>query len=352
MTSLEGNDLTSVVYRKERKLGRLMLIVLCLSFFGGLIAVVPPHTALGTTEPPSATPTGDGDARGEVTSELPPPDIPTSNQQGYTFNLKSALRADLDALPKEATVYELIKSNPTLEEAQTIADRLKIGAKAKDNGNGTFEATGTGQVFVSADLIQYFSLQDVVEGDLPGDSESIAFAREWLRLTGLLPPDIGDAQIVGRVPDSQRVVVQFLPEEPQQLLAGYPSITVTLGPTGTIIEVSLRWSEIRRGDLYLLRSAQDAWKEVESGQAYLEVELPDEEAPAGSEVTGTVTYSGVTLGYTTAGPPGAQQYLEPIYVFRGRVRPEGSDKTYPIKAYVAALANSGSPVGLMIPDRA
>lgn len=323
----------------------MLWIALCLIVVGGMLAIASPNTALGTTEPPSATPSSDGDAQGEVTAELPPPDVPTSNQQGYTFNLKSALRADLEALPKEATVYVLVRSTPTLDEAQTIADRLKIGATAKDNGNGSFEATGTGQVFVSADLIQYFSLEEVREGDLPGDSEAIAFAREWLRLTGLLPPDLGDAQIVGRVPDSQRVVVQFLPEEPQQLLAGYPSITVTLGPTGTILEVSVRWADIQRGDLYQLRSAKDAWKEVESGQAYIEVELPEDQATAGAEVTGAVTYTGITLGYTTAGPPGAQQYLEPIYVFRGRIRPDGSDKTYPIKAYVAALANSGSPVG-------
>ncbi|HKG19200.1 MAG TPA: hypothetical protein VKB00_05640, partial [Candidatus Limnocylindrales bacterium] len=129
------------------------------------------------------------------------------------------------------------------------------------------------------------------------------------------------------------------------------SITVTLGPTGTILEASVRWAEIRRADLYQLRPAEEAWKDVESGQAYIEVNLPEEEAPAGTEVVGAVTYSGVALAYTTAGPPGGRQYLEPIYVFRGRMRPEGSDKTYPVKAYVPALANSGAPVGLVIPDR-
>jgi hypothetical protein len=188
-------------------------------------------------------------------------------------------------------------------------------------------------------------LEEVRQGKLPTDDEAVAYAREWLRLTGLLPPDLGDATIVGRVELSQRVVVQFLPQEPKAILSAYPSITVTLGPTGTILEASLRWAQIRRGDLYQLRPAQEAWNEVQSGQAYLEVSLPEANAPAGAEVTGDATYSGVDLGYTTAGPPGAQQYLEPIYVFRGRLRLNGSDKTYPIKAYVSALANSGAPVG-------
>jgi hypothetical protein len=75
------------------------------------------------------------------------------------------------------------------------------------------------------------------------------------------------------------------------------------------------------------------------------VSLPEDQAPAGSEVTGRVTYSGVELAYTTAGPPGGKQYLVPVYVFTGRIRPEGSEKTYPIRAYVTALANSGAPVG-------
>jgi hypothetical protein len=317
------------------------------------LLAMPPEDVRGTTEPPATPDAGNtGDADGEVTTELPPPDIPTSNQQGYTFNLKAALRADLDALPREATVYELIRSVPTKDDAQQIADRLQIGAPVEDKGDGIFEAAGSGEVFISADLVQYFSLAEVREGTLPGDSDAIAFAREWLRLTGLLPPDLGDASVVGRVEESQRDIVKFLPEEPKGVLSGYPSVTVTLGPTGTILEASLRWAEIRRGDLYQLRPAQEAWKDVESGQAYIEVELPEEEAPAGTEVTGAVTYSGVSLAYTTAGPPGGRQYLEPIYVFRGRMRPEGSDKTYPIKTYVPALANSGAPVGIVVPDRA
>jgi hypothetical protein len=335
---------------QRRRVGGAFSVAAALAALIAVMMALAPGGALGTTVPPTATPAGG--AAGEVTNELPPPDIPTSNQQGYTFTLKASLKSDLDALPKESAVYELARPAPSLDEAQKVADRLKIGASVQDKGDGTFEASGTGQVFISADLIQYFSLEDVREGKLPTDDEAVAFAREWLRLTGLLPPDLGGARIVGRVEDSQRVVVQFQPEEPKDVLSAYPSITVTLGPTGTILEASLRWAEIRRSDVYQLRPANEAWQEVQSGQAYLEVDLPASDAPAGAEVKGTVTYSGIDLGYTTAGPPGGKQYLEPIYVFRGRLRPDGSDKTFPIRAYVAALANSGAPVGLVGRDRA
>jgi hypothetical protein len=321
-------------------LKRLAVLVLIAAF---ALSLVPANT-WATTEPPTATPEGGGNGT-EVTPELPAPDIPTSNQQGYTFKLEAAIRTDLDALPKEQVVYELIRPETSKEEAQKIADRLQIAADVEDKGGGVFEATGTGQVFVSPDVIQYFSLENVGDGDLPTDDEAVAFAREWLRLTGLLPPDLGDARIASRSAESQRLVVQFQPDEPKSILSAYPSITVTLGPKGTILEASLRWGTIERRDLYQLRPASEAWAEVKSGQAFLDVSLPEDEAPAGSEVTGRVTYSGVELAYTTAGPPGGKQYLVPVYVFTGRIRPEGSEKTYPIRAYVTALANSGAPVG-------
>jgi hypothetical protein len=73
--------------------------------------------------------------------------------------------------------------------------------------------------------------------------------------------------------------------------------------------------------------------------------LEGADLPAGADVTGTVTYNDISIGYTTAGPPDGTQYLEPVFVFKGRVRVEGQEGTFPIRAYVPALANSGAPVG-------
>jgi hypothetical protein len=53
----------------------------------------------------------------------------------------------------------------------------------------------------------------------------------------------------------------------------------------------------------------------------------------------------VEIGYTTGGLPGGRQYLEPIYIFSGRLNPDGSDRSFRIKAYVSAVANAGAPVG-------
>jgi hypothetical protein len=92
-------------------------------------------------------------------------------------------------------------------------------------------------------------------------------------------------------------------------------------------------------------SPQEAWQLVSSGQAYLSPDLSDAGIDPGSDVKGRVTFSSISIAYATAGPPGGRQFLQPIYVFEGRIRPEGDERTYPITAYVSALSNSGAPVG-------
>jgi hypothetical protein len=299
-----------------------------------------------TTVPlsPDATP-GAEDARGEVTVELPPPDLPTSNEQGYTYDLESSLNADLDAVAREAAVYELRRPDVSQAEAQQIADRLQIGADATDRGDGTFEASGNGQLYVSKELVQFFSAAEAPNDPLPEDQQAIDFARDWLRVAGLLPPDLGDGRIVSRVEETKRVTVLFGPAEPAAVLAAYPSIAVTVGPNGTVLEASLRWANVVRIDVYQLMPARQAWQLIESGQAYLEAELQDAGVAPGSDIKGRATFDAVRIAYSTSGPPGGSQYLQPIYVFEGTVRVDDVEGSYPVRAYIPALSNSGAPVG-------
>ena len=49
--------------------------------------------------------------------------------------------------------------------------------------------------------------------------------------------------------------------------------------------------------------------------------------------------------WPTSGIPGEPQFLQPVYIFKGTVTPEGSEESFPIAAYVPALVNSRQPVG-------
>lgn len=306
-----------------------------------------PAITSGTTVPETPTPDGsteDG-SDSELSPELPPPDFPTANVEGYTFDLRYALSAELDKVPREAAVYELLRDEPTVKSVQKIADNLGIDAEVEDRGDGSFTASGNGELFVTIDLIQYFSTAEVSEGDLPKDEKAISLARDWLRQGALLPPDIGKGSVVTRIPDSNRLIVLFGPAEPERVLSGYPSITVTISADGAVIEAAIRWSNIVRADVYQLLSPQEAWQLVSSGQAYLAPELADAKIDPGTDIKGRVTFTRISIAYATAGPPGGRQYLQPVYVFEGRIRPEGDERTYPITAYVSALSNSGAPVG-------
>lgn len=322
------------MYRPKLGPGRLISLVIFLSLLLGSVG-----GALAEKPTPAS-----GDS--ELSSELPPPDLPTSNVEGFTFDLQVSLRADLEGVANEAAVYELVREEPTVESVQALAAGLGIDGEVEDRGDGSFTASGNGELFVTLDVVQFFSSADAAEGDLPSDTKAITTAKDWLRQSKLLPPDIGEGKVVTRIDDASRLIVAFSPAEPVNVLAAYPSITVTMAADGTVLEAAVRWANIVRADVYQLMEIDQAWQMVESDQAYFDPELSEAGLPGGAEVRGRATFSGIEIAYATSGPPGGRQYLQPVYVFTGRIRIEGDDeRTFPMTAYVPALANSGAPVG-------
>jgi hypothetical protein len=332
---------------QERKIAARVTAVVALLVVALLFAGTG-GSALATLVAKTPTPGGaaPSTATDEVTTTLPPPDIPTTNQQGYTFDLKTSLKVDLESVAKESPVYKLNKTTPTAKSAQKIVDALKINAKVDDRGDGSFQASGDGgQVFVSADVTQYFSSAKIADGKLSKDDDAISQAREFLRTSGLLPTDIGDAKVASRSDDTKRLIVQFAPATPDNVLSATPSITVTEGPGGQILEASIRWAHVTRVDVYQLMPAKQAWQVIQSGTAYIETDLSSTKIAPGSVVQGRATYNSVTVAYASSGAQGSAQFLQPIYVFSGTLTVQDQTGTYPIKAYVAALSNSGAPVG-------
>jgi hypothetical protein len=268
----------------------LMLAALAAGLYSG--------SAVATTVPMTPVPNATASTKGttEVTTQLPPPDIPTTNQQGYTFDLKTSLKVNLDNVAKEAPVYKLNKTAPDAKSAQKIADAVKIDAKVQDRGDGTFQAVGdSGQVFVSTDVIQYISNAKTTDGKLAKDADAVDQAREWLRTTGLIPTDLGDGTVVNRNDDAKRLTVQFAPATPDNVLSATPSITVTEGPNGQVLEAAIRWAHVTRVDVYQLMPAKQAWQIIQSGVAYVETDLTSTKIDPGSVIKGRATYNAVTI---------------------------------------------------------
>jgi hypothetical protein len=315
--------------------GAAVAVVTCLSAW--LLLTVTPPAFAQESSPPAAD--------SEIAPELPPVDLPTMNEQSYTFELTSSFAGSLDRTPEEAPVFQMTVPTIELERARQIATQVGIQGEIAERGEGTYSAEGNGSVYFAPGLIQYVSPTAAPEGELPSDEAAVAYAKEWLRQTGLLPADIGNGEVRSRLEEPGRIVVVFKPVTPSELLSDLPSITVTLGPAGTILDASVRWAALAEGDLYQLRPSDQAWDDVAGMRAYLQTTLPEDQFPQGSTITGTAEYDRVSIAYTSSGVPGEAQYLQPVFVYTGQITPEGAEESFPITAYVPALANSQQPVG-------
>jgi len=321
---------------QNRVITRRLLIGV--SALAGAAGAVNPAVGQQSTPAPSSP-------ESELSAQLPPADLPTMNEQGFVFELESTFTGSLTGVPTEAPVYQMTLQEHDAVSVETIATRLGIEGEVTDQGGGSFAVEGDGSLYVTPGLAQYISDTALPEGDLPSDEEAIAYAREWLRQTQLLPTNVGQGAIETRVESPPRVIVTFKPVEPSDVLSSTPGITVVMGPQGAILEASFRWANLRAADVYQLRDPEAAWLEVSERRAYLQATVPADVLPQGSAVAGAATYSSITVAYTTSGVPGETQYLQPVFVFRGQLAPAGRDEAFPITAYVPALVNSEEPVG-------
>jgi hypothetical protein len=286
-----------------------------------------------------------GGSESEIAPQLPAADLPTMNEQGFTFELESSWAGSFDSVPTEAPVYQLVVPAYDQAAVEELASRLGIDGEVQDQGGGTFMVEGNGSLFVTPGLQQYISIAEIPDGELPSDDEAIAYAREWLRQIQLLPANAGVGVVSARIEDPARVIVSIPPLVPENLITSYPAIAVTMGPNAVILEAAFRWAELSSADVYALLPIESAWTEVAERRSYLQAEIPADAFEPSSVITGTAAYDSVVIAYTSSGIPGQTQYLQPVYQFNGSVTPEGSDTSWPITAYVPALINSQQPVG-------
>lgn len=281
----------------------------------------------------------------ELAPQLPAVDLPTMNEMSYTFEIDASWNGS-GGTPAELPVYEFSGKTYSEDEVRQIAETLEVGDEVTSQGEGTYTVTGNGSLYTTPGMLQYVSGAEVDdEGEMPSDESAIAAAREWLRTTNLLPANIGDGEIAARIDSPSRLVVAFKPANPSPLLSSTPGITVTVGPGNAVLETRIAWADITEGDMYRLRGEEDAFTMVSSRQSYLDLDVPQEQFPQGTVVSGAATYDSVSIAWTTSGVMGEIQYLQPVYVFTGTFTPAEGEDTYPITAYVPAIVTGLQPVG-------
>ena len=302
---------------------------------------VPTETAAPTSAPTAAATNPALGAFGE----LPPADVPTGNSAGRQMQLDYRLNMSLQQVPQNAPVYQLQPRKWTADNVGQLAKSLGITGKVTDEG-GTFHASGgSGDLYVSASLVQYIAATDSAapsSGSLPSDSAAIDAARSWLLKHDLVGSNVGAGEVVGREESAGKVQVRVKPADPSSILSATPSATLTIGRGGGVLEADCRWPTSFQSSSYGLSSADQLWSDAKSGQGYVEVD--PSALPSGS-LTGTATMTSASVAYTIAGQPGGVQYLVPLVVFQGQATFQGASNPVPIKVYVPAVSGQAAPRG-------
>jgi hypothetical protein len=277
--------------------------------------------------------------------ELPPGDMP-SGSPAEALNLQFNLDMSLQAVPSQATVYQIQRRQWTLEDVQNLASRLEIDAEVVDQGNGSFRAEGaSASIYISPNSVQYIrpSAPDTVP-ELPGNDQLIEMARNWLTSNGLVGADVGTGQVLDRDAGSGRAFVQLKPVDPPSIISATPSAGVTVRGDGVVVEATLNWPASLYGSTYSLRSAEDLWADATQGRSFIEINVND--LPANFQGAGaTATITNASVSYTIAGNPQGTQYLVPVVVFSGTATIEGGASPVPIRLYVQAAAAQAIPRG-------
>jgi hypothetical protein len=282
--------------------------------------------------------------------ELPSADIPSGTPGSSRLQLEYHLNMSLQEIPQQADVYQLQPRDWSQADVENLAKSLGITGDVEDQGNGSFKASGNGDLYISRSLVQYIAPKGGASGTptssqaLPSNDALVQTARGWLIQQNLLGAAIGPGTVVNRDEKQNVAQVQVKPVEPDQLLSVIPSANVTLDGGGNVLEAYIRWPASMPRSTYGLRSAADLWGDASKGAGYIEID--DSQLPTGSNaLQGQATITSTSIAYTTAGAPETKQYLVPLVVFEGQATVNGADAPIPIKIYVPAVGAQAAPRG-------
>lgn len=104
-------------------------------------------------------------------------------------------------------------------------------------------------------------------------------------------------------------------------------ITVTIGGNGDIIEYSTNWREYSPYREYPIKSPETAFEELKMKGIATGVKKPD-----------SVSINNVYLAYATKAAAFKEDYLEPVWVFKGQAMSKDS-KDKPVTEYIPALTD-------------
>ena len=126
------------VSTRSGRIGTLLFVLFALALV--IPTSVPAFTIVPATPGAEITDEQPEDTTGEIAPELPAPDLPTLNAQGWSFDLDSNLNMDLSTVPTQTAVYIIRREVTTLETAEKLVESLGIDADLVDAAAAPFDS--------------------------------------------------------------------------------------------------------------------------------------------------------------------------------------------------------------------
>lgn len=260
----------------------------------------------------------------------------------YSIELKSSMPES----PEKILVYKTIPPIVNTEAALALAKKFNVtGKMVGEQGVQSTDLRYSVWISKKSGLMEYtdarrpnkeFDTPDM----LPSDETAIMIATQFLKEKDLLPIEAGPGKasyeyvktrdISGKeILNYGRVIVGFNRKMNNLEVRG-AGVSVTLGGNGDIIGYSSDWRTYTPDKEYPIKSPETAFAELKKNGIKTSLKKPSQ-----------VTINNVYLAYASKAPAFEEEYLEPVWVFKGEKTMEDGQNR-PVTEYIPALTDEAA----------
>jgi hypothetical protein len=252
-------------------------------------------------------------------------DLPVYASPGR--NVSFELAAEFPEVGNKAMVYQVKPPEVTVEKVTEMGRRLGFQGEAKVGIEFIFMTDKSGgetrelMVDINSGAVRYGfasymdKLYPLTPPTLPSEDEAKQIATQFLAQAGLLPPGAYASKVGpggGAGGDGGPYYVTHLlvgfTWEFDGLPATGSTLSVRIGDGGEVVQVHRVWREVEPYKKVSIKSPQEAYQELVAGEGSCPV-------PSGCQ---KMVVEKITLAYWMEPPIERQEYVVPVYQFKGK----------------------------------
>lgn len=257
----------------------------------------------------------------------------------YSIEMKSSMPEN----PQKILVYKTIPPIVNAEVTLALAKKFNVtGNMVGEQGVQSTDLRYSVWISKKSGLMEFTDAKRPNEeldapDMLPSEEDAIKIAAQYLKENNLLP----DGAEKGK---ASYEYVKSLDKNGAEILrygrvtAGFArklnnldvkgaGVSVTMGGNGDIIGYSSDWRNYTPYNEYPIKSPETAFAELKKNGIKTGIENPSQ-----------VTIKNVYLAYASKAPAFEEEYLEPVWVFKGEKTTKDA-KTKPVSEYIPALTD-------------